>query len=137
MKRSNKNKEEILEQMQVATRVASQKELAKLIFPLLGTDKKTVYDAQTVLGAIAGYVKLEMLKKEEALLVSDVPFDLSKEPESAIKTAMLEIMKLIQGKKAKDVVDLFDLMASKLPQYLAGVHMKEPAEDIKVEDFIA
>lgn len=135
-KRANLTKEQLESRIEYNLEIERQKALARKIFPFI-ENMKTVYDGQTVVNAVAGYLKLELLKREEALKVSDVPIDLSNEKSSEIKTAMEGIIDAVQMDSAKETIALLETMGSKLPGYLAGVHMKDPMDTIKIGDFIA
>lgn len=135
-KRVNKSKEQIAAEMQHQQHIEDQKRLARLIFPVI-EDMETVYDAQTVLNAISGYIKLDMEKKREALKLHDIVIDLDHEEESEIKTRMLRLVDLLQTESAKDLADLTEVMARKLPEYLMSQHIKGPMSQIKGEEFIA
>lgn len=135
-KRANLTKEQLESRIEYNLEIERQKALARKIFPFI-ENMKTVYDGQTVVNAVAGYLKFELLKCEEALKVSDVPIDLSNEKSSEIKTAMEGIIDAVQMDSAKETIALLETMGSKLPGYLAGVHMKDPMDTIKIGDFIA
>jgi hypothetical protein len=135
-KRVNKTKDEIAEDIRHTQYVEKQKRLARLIFPVI-EDMETVYDAQTVLNAVAGFIKYDLVVKEEAFKVHQVAFDTSKIDDGEVKTRILKLIDLLQVEGAKDVADLLEFMGSKLPQHLAHSHIKGPMSQIKSDEFIA
>lgn len=134
--RENKKKEEITADMKKKQHVERQKTLARLIFPAV-TNLKTVYDAQTVFNAVAGYIKLELMKEEAKLRVSDLAIDLSKEKDTPIKHAVSNIFELIRDENATDAANLIELMGNKLPEFLANKAVRGPMSQVTAEEFIA
>lgn len=135
-KRINKSKEQITADLEHKSKVEREKTLVKLIFPALGT-QKTVYDAQTVLGALSGFIKVEIDKKSASLAVKDLPIDLSKEDDSEIKSAILTLIDMLALENAKDMSVLLERFGNILAQYSANEFMKQPINTIKIEDIIA
>lgn len=117
-------------------KIERQKTVAKLIFPFIA-NLPTVYDAQTAVYAIAGYIELEMIKKEQGLKISDLLLDLSREKEGEITTAMRLILGQLEIENAKESMDLLKTFGDKLPQFLSNRHLTDPMSTITSEDFIA
>lgn len=117
-------------------RVERQKVLAKKIFPFV-ENLKTIYDAQTVFSALAGFIKFGLEKEEAKLRIEDVSMDFSKEGESAVKTAVIEIRELIRLENAKEAMSLLEIMGNKIPEFIANKHMKDSMKELTVEEFIA
>ncbi len=117
-------------------KIERSKELAHLIFPLI-EDMETVYDAQTVLTSVAGFIQYDLVQKEAALKVHDIKFDYSHEPDSEVKKRVLKLVDLLQTEDAKSTSTLLQTISDKLGQHLAAVHLKGPMSQIKAEDFIA
>lgn len=134
--RKNKSKDEILAEMERNTNVAHQKTLARVLFPLL-SEQETIYDAQTAVAALAGYIKLEIEKKAAQTSIRDLPVDFSKEKDSLIKSAMTNMLDAIQGENAEKAIALLERIGSGLGQYAAGKYMKNPMKIIEMDDFIA
>ena len=118
-----------------SSKAIHERELAKKLWPLL-EKQATIYDAQTVLNAAAGFIKLEMLKKEDALKVADCNFDISKEKDSEIKTAIVATAELLKGEKAKDMVSFLDSFGKTLAMYGANEYLKNKMKVIKVTDIV-
>ncbi len=134
--RVNKTKAELEAQMAHLSKVAREKSLVKLMFPAI-SNIKTIYDAQTVLGALGGFIKTKLDEKVSAVLVKELVIDLSKEADSEIKTAMLDILGLIGPEKAKDVSSLLERFGNILAQHSAREYMKQPMVNIKVEQLVS
>jgi|ERR1700761_2272178 len=136
VKRVNKSKEEIAAQMKYQQEIEHQKKLARAMFPILSSIE-TIYDAQTAVAALAGFIKADMEDKIAALKVQDLEIDLSKEEDSPIKTAMLELRKLFDGESADDSAKLLERFGDTLAKYASKEYMKNPMDIIKMDDFIA
>lgn len=135
-KRVNLSKAEIENKIHADLALNNKKALARKIFPVVA-GMPTVYDAQTVLNAFAGFVKFELQKKQAEIKVEDLPLDFSKEKESIIKDAVVALQGVVSFDNAEEVAEMLELMASKLPGYLAGIHMKDSMSTITVDEFIA
>ena len=138
-----KSKVEILAQMQKTKEMKHQIELAKKIFPLV-SDMKTIYDAQTVVQATAGFIKAgfeEYKKKEDSITVENVQKYtdefIKDEKKSAIKTSIEKIFETLKDEPAEDVIMLLQTFGKSLSAYSANKFMKNPMSDIKMKDFIS
>ena len=134
--RVNKEKEEIAAQMASTQRVERMKVLARLIWPFL-EPQETIYDAQTVLNATAGFLKQELNKKTELIIVKDLPVDLSKEKDSEIKNGINHLLQLLQTEKAEDTIQLLEKMGNSFGQYAALEYLKNPMSIMERDKFIA
>lgn len=134
-KRVNKTKQEIAKEMAHRAKIEKDKALVRRIFPLLQTE--TIYDAQTALGAVAGYIKFDLAKKEGMLKVNDLLLDLSKEPESAITETMNAIKVELQDENARDVASLLERISNSFAQYGAAQYLKNPMKDLNVDEIVA
>lgn len=134
-KRVNKSKPEILSEMAQRAKVEKFKDMGRRIFPLLKTE--TIYDGQTVLDAVSGYIKFELAVKEQSLKLNDLLVDFSKEPEGEILEAMKAIKVELQQESAKDVADFLELMGRTFSSYASSEFLKKPMSDLKVEDIIS
>ncbi len=133
--RVNLSKEEIANKIKQDAKVTKMVSLVKLMWPYFdGLD--SIYDAQTVCNAIAGYVEFGMKLKEDEMKVSDLGIDLAKEKESKIKTSMLSILGLIEIENPKDIITLTRKVADTLGQYGANEFLKGPMSGIKVTDIV-
>lgn len=134
--RINKSKEQITEEMQRNAKIQHDISLCKLIWPYLET-LDTIYDAQTVLNGLAGFISSGLEKKIAGIKVSEVEIDLSKEEESKIRTAFISLMGLLEIEDAKASSDLLIRFGSTLSKYGAAQYLKNPMSTLKVEDIIA
>lgn len=134
-KRVNKSKEELLQEIEKKRKYDNTMRLAKAIFPLL-SKQKTVYDAQTALQAISGFITYDMQKKADKLRVSDLEIDLSKEESSEIKKAMIAILVEVNNEPAKETSDFMLLLSNVLGNYGTQEFLKKPMKSIKMEDII-
>jgi hypothetical protein len=135
-KRINKTKEEIAMEMAKKQVVAQEKILAKKMFELI-SNVDTIYDAQTVVNALSGYIKYEVQVRNSALTVNDLLIDLSKEKPSKINDAMSALKTEFQNEKALDLANLLERFGKTLAQYGANEFLKNPMDTIKVDDIVA
>ena len=134
-KRVNKNKGQILDEMAQRVKIEKFKDMGHRIFPLLKTE--TIYDAQTAIEAVSGYIKFELAVKENSYKINDLLIDMSEEPESDITTAMNAIKVELQNENAKDTAEFLELFGRTLSSYGAKEFLKKPMTDLKVEDIIS
>jgi hypothetical protein len=99
-KKVNKNKEQIIAEMKHIEHVKWEKTIAKLLFPFMA-NMKSIYDAQTALSAVAGYINLELQKKLVEIKVSDLGVDITSEPDSEVKEVMLKFLGQLEIEKAR------------------------------------
>lgn len=134
--RLNLSKGEIEASIKQNLAIEKSKTLARKIFPAIA-NLNTVYDAQTVLNAVAGFIEYELQKKENDMKVEDLTIDLSKQAESPIKAAVVAVLDIVKMENVREASEMAKLMASKLPSYLAGTHMTDKMETISADKFIA
>lgn len=135
-KRVNKSKEEIAAEMKHKAVVSQQKELVKKIFAAIA-NQDTVFDGQTVLQALSGFIKYELSQKEATLKINDLLIDLSKQPKGKITKAIAELKVELQNENAKDTAQLLERFGNTLGQYSAATFMKNKMSKIKIEDILA
>jgi len=135
-KRVNKSKEEIATEMKHKAVVSQQKELVKKIFAAIA-NQDTVFDGQTVLQALSGFIKYELSQKEATLKINDLLIDLSKQPKGKITKAIAELKVELQNENAKDTAQLLERFGNTLGQYSAATFMKNKMSKIKIEDILA
>ena len=132
-----KSKAEIVTEMQQRQKVEHEKDLAKIIWPLIAVDGLTIYDAQTALAAAAGFISFEVQKKTEEYKVSDIVVDLSKEKDSEVKTAVVNILALLKDEKADTSAKLLERFSKTLGMYSANVYMKNKMDVLNLKDIVA
>ena len=134
--RINKTKAELQAELEHKAKIDHQKTVARLIFPFI-EDQPTIYDAQTVVNAAAGYIKYGAQQKALELSVKDVSIDLKKEPDSPLKTAVENVLNLLQDEQADSAVALLERFGNGLGQFSAAKYLKNPMNIIPVDEFIA
>lgn len=135
--RVNKSKEDIAAQMAFMQKIERQKVLARLIFPFI-QDQKTIYDAQTVVNAAAGYIKQELALKASNIIVKELSVSISADKgDKVLKDAVENLINLMQTEKADDAVALLERFGNGLGEFSSKKYMENPMNIIKVEDFIA
>lgn len=134
-KRVNKTKDEIAKEMAHNAKVEKQKALARRMFPLL--EVETIYDGQTALNALSGYIKFEMAVRESKLKINDLLLDLKKEPDTQITKVMEALKAEFQDEPAKELSELMERMANTLQSFIARKYVNNPMSEIKMEDIVA
>lgn len=134
--RVNKTKPEIANDMANQVKITKEKEIGRKVFDCI-KDQKSIYDAQTVVQAVAGYISLDLMRKEKVLKVSDMIIDISKEKDEAIVTAFKAILEVVKDESAKDISLFLEKFGGALSQYSSVEYMKKPMSEIKTEQFIA
>jgi len=134
--RTNKTKSEIVSDMKSKQKVEKQKALARKVFPLL-KDQKSIYDAQTVLNAVSGFIKDGLEIEQAKLRVGEVEIDLSKEKKSVIKTAVEEVLAFVRDEKAKDTANLLEKLGNAFAQFGASKFLKGKMSEITIKDIVA
>lgn len=132
---ARKSKAEIDAALKHKARVEKSKALAHRIFPAL-TNLPTVYDAQTALNAAAGHIKYGLVQEEAKLTVANLSFELGK-GKSDVDYAVHTLLELLGAEKAREAMEIFELMGNKLPEFLALRGLKEPMSSVTAEEFIA
>ena len=136
MKRINKKKEEIVDEIKRKEKVQHEIAMVKDMFPIV-ENMATIYDAQTVLSAVSGFIQGELAKKTVEFKVGDLTIDLSLEKDSDIKTNMTTLLGLIENEKAEDIADLLERFSNILTKVAADKFHKQPMSELKIEDIVA
>lgn len=134
-KRINKTKPEILNEMAQRAKIEKFKDMGKRLFPLLTTD--TIYDAQTAIEAVSGYIKFELSVKEANFKINDLPLDFKDQPEGSITDVMNAIKVELQQENAKDAAEFLELFGRTFSSYAVKKYLENPMSEVKVEDIIA
>lgn len=120
-------------------KVLHQIELAKSIFSLL-KNNKTIYDTQTVMNALAGFIKFELGKKIDLIKVSlvhdEIKAIIKAEKKSEIKTSLENILELVKDEPAKDVIALLETFANKIGEHGQSIYVKKPISELNIKDII-
>ena len=136
VKRVNKNKQEIISDFKHQEKVAHIKEIVKAIYPIL-EDVDCIYDAQTVVNALSGFIEVHTSHELNKIKLSTVDIDLSKEEDSKIKTAMLKIVDLMKDESANELSETLERLGRTLSEYSAHTYMKQGMDKININDILA
>jgi hypothetical protein len=94
-KRTNLTEHQILMEMQSQERISHTKDLVRKMFPAIeGVD--TIYDAQTVVHALCGFIMPHIENYMSKIKMSDLPIDLSKEDDTKVKKALEELLVILK-----------------------------------------
>lgn len=135
-KRVNKTKEEIAYDMKVQQVAKEKVALVKRIYPHL-KNQKSIYDAQTVLYGLAGYIKAELQKRERQPLIKDLALDFSKEKEGIMTDMLLALHNDFSEEKAWSFAALLNEFGDSLQKYGAHKYMQQGMDAITEEEIIA
>ncbi len=133
--RTNKSKEQILLEMKQMEKVKHIKEVVRKVYPLLDVD--TIYDAQTVLNAIQGFVKVDLEERLDQIKLSDLKLDFSKEKDSKIKTAMQAIVEVMKEEPADEFSQTIERLSRAFSDFGAQKFLKNPMTDLKIDEILA
>lgn len=130
----NKSKAQIADDMRRIAQNKHVKEVVQKIFPLLKVP--TIYDGQTVVNAIAGFIKADLEEKTDVVKMSEVVIDLSKEKENEIKTSMVAIIELMKDEKAQDLSQILEKMGQVFSQYGSEKFLKNPMSSLLLNEIL-
>lgn len=134
--RVNKSKPELEAEILRKQKIDRQKVLARLIFPFI-EDQKSIYDAQTVVMALSGFIKAAIAERMTKLVVKDLTIDLSNEADSPIKASVEALLGLLQTENADDASALLERFGNGLGQFASKKYMENPMNIIPVDEFVA
>lgn len=136
VKRVNKNKEQITSDIKAQEKVAHLKEMVRNLFPLIeGVD--CVYDAQTAVNALSGFIAAYIEEKVSAIKLSELPIDLSKEEDSKIKTSILAMIDMFKDESAQELSETLERLGTTLQQYIVHTHMSAPMSTITIDKILS
>jgi hypothetical protein len=135
-KKTRLTREQLEQELIRTQKVEKQRTLARQLFPIV-ENLETIYDAQTAFQAAAGLIKYGVVKIETDLKVSDVKVDLSKDKPTPVSYAVKTMLELVANEPAMEMVELIEMMGSKLPGFLAQKHLKDPMSTISAKEYIA
>jgi hypothetical protein len=134
-KRIPKSKDQVKAEMLLKQDVAQEKKLAQMIFPYL-QKMDTVYDAQTLLHGISGYIHHQLENKMNEFKVNDLPVDVSQEKEGVFRDMFEQLLILLKDEKADHTIKFMKRYGDMLGYYASKEYLKNPMSIIKEEDLI-
>ena len=134
-KRINKTKDQLKAEILVKQDIEKEHKLAIILFPYL-QKMETIYDAQTLLHGIAGYVHHELEKKMNGVKVNELPVDVSKEKEGVFRETFGEMLDLLKDEDADHTIKFMKRFGDMLGYFGAKEYMKNPMSMIKQDDLI-
>lgn len=136
IKRVNKSKEQIQSDIVQQQKVAHIKEVVRQIFPKVEA-LDTVYDAQTAVNALSGFIAAHIEGLVAKIKLSELPIDLSTEGDSKIKTAITEIMDMMKDESAQELSETLERLGTTLQQYIVHTHMSAPMSTITIDNLLS
>lgn len=133
--RVNKSKEQISAEIKSLEKVKHIKEVVRKVYPLLDVD--TIYDGQTVLNALQGFIKVELEEKLDTIKLSDLKLDFKQEKDSKIKKAMVAIVKELKNESADEFSQTIERLARAFSDFGAQKFLKNEMSSLKIEEILA
>lgn len=135
-KRKNLSKEEIILDMEKKKKVQALKDLVRKIYPTL-EKLDTIYDAQTTVNALMGFIDLEIEEKVKVIGMADISIDLSKQEDTKITSAMKELINLLQDISAEEASETLERLGSVFSQYASHKFLQGPMSTLTVDELVA
>ncbi len=135
MKRTNITKAQIENEMAQKQKVEHIKAVVRKVYPLLDVD--SIYDAQTVLNAIQGFIKVDLEERLDKIKLSDLNLEFEKEKDSKIKSAMQAIVKEMADEPADDFSQTIERLSRAFADFGSQKFLKNPMSELKIEDILA
>lgn len=134
--RKNMQKDDIVAEMIKKQKVQALKDLVRKMYPIL-EKLDTIYDAQTTVNALAGFIDLEVEKKLKLIKMSDIKIDLAGQEKSKITVAIGELIKLLKDESAEEASETMDRLASVFTQFGAHKFLQGPMSGMTVDELVA
>lgn len=135
-KRQNLTEHQILMDLQAKQRVAHAKDIVRDMFPAL-EEVETIYDAQTVVNALCGFIMPHIENYMSKIKMSDLPIDLSKEEDTKIKIALEKLLAILKDEPAKQLMTTLDQFGASFAKLGADRFLKQPMNAITVDDIVS
>lgn len=133
--RINKSKEQISAEIKALEKVKHIKEVVRKVYPLLNVE--TIYDGQTVLNALQGFIKVELEERVDKIKLSDLSLTFKDEKDSDIKKAMLTIVEELKDEPADEFSQTIERLSRAFSDFGAQKFLKNPMTDLKLEEILA
>ncbi len=131
----NRSKEDIKAEIARTNKVKHERELALKIWEHI-KGMKSIYDAQTALQAVSGFVTFEYARKTQNVLCGDLTVDLKREKDKEMKKIMEAILVIIKGENAKDTAGFLERYGKMLAMYSSMEYMKKPMSELNRDKII-
>ena len=135
-KRVPKTKEQLKDEMKFQQKVTHLKEVVTQLFPVL-EKVDTIYDAQTVVNALSGFITAHVEKKVVEIKLKEIEIDLSAEEDSKIKSAIMELIAMFPEESAQELSENLERLGSVFSKFAADKFLKQPMSELKVTDIVA
>lgn len=134
--RINKTKEQITAEIKQVEKIKHIKEVVRKVYPLL-QNVDSIYDAQTVLNALQGFIKVDLETLLDEITVGYLAMEFEQEKDSKIKDAMLAIVKEMANEPADEFSQTIERLARAFSDYGSTKFLKNPMSELKIEDILA
>lgn len=134
--RLNKSKEQIQSEINQVEKVKHIKDVVRRVYPLL-QDVDSIYDAQTVLNALQGFIKVDLETVLDEITIGYLAMEFEQEKDSKIKEAMLAIVKEMADEPADEFSQTIERLARAFSDYGSTKFLKNPMSELKIEDILA
>lgn len=132
---SNKSKEQIVADIKQLEKIKHIKQIVRNVYPMLKVD--TIYDAQTVLNALQGFIKVDLEEKLGAIKLKDLNLDFGKEKDSKIKDCMVAIALAMSDEPADEFSQTIERLSRAFSDFGAQKFLKNDMSALKLEEILA
>jgi len=93
-----------------------------------------MYDMQTALLAVSGYIKEDIERKVQIFNVNDMLLNFKGEPDTKITKVMNAIKTELQMENAVEVMDTLETFGNFIPNIGVEAYLKKDAKDLTLKD---
>lgn len=136
LKRITKSKEEIKSDMARAQKVEHMKNVVRIAYPIIES-VDTIYDGQTVVNALSGFVMALVEQKASEIKISDINIDISGEEDSKIKDAIEKLIETFKDEPAKELSSILERFGKTMGDYGAHEFLKNKMTDLPIDKILA
>lgn len=137
-KRVNKTKEEIINQIHAQQRIDHAKEVVRRVFPHL-SECETIYDGQTVVNALAGFIRPHIENYLSKIKLSDLPIleSITNEEDTPIKRSLVALLEELKDEPAKQVSTTLEGLGQAFSAHGATKFLKQPMSELTVDELVS
>jgi hypothetical protein len=136
IKKVPKTKDEIASDIARSQKVEHMKDVVRYVYPII-EKVDSIYDAQTVVNALSGFIMAHVEAKSLELKLVDLPIDLSGEENNKIKEAIVKLIELMKDEPAKELSSILERLGKTLGDYGAAEFLKNPMSELPITKILA
>ena len=136
IKKVPKSKEEIKSDIKRQEKIQHMKDIVRSIYPII-EKVDSIYDGQTVVNALSGFISAHVENKSAQFLLSDLPIDLKGENNTKIKIAIEDLILLLKDEPAKELAATLERLGKTFGDYGANEFLKNPMTELPITKILA